>query len=183
MLTQVWNKPNLSGRITLVFKTELALNRAETVLQQSALIYPSTSNCTVFPSMNLGLKKINNYSLLFQKDTTCFNLILRNALFTSMEKTHPFQLRDISTEDISHSALSSVLGMLRASCSAVIPQQRPLPYRRIFQGQGAGSSIPWTPELGTSSCPNAAFWPPSLPFFKVNWERFSSGTQRYKKAV
>lgn len=57
MLTQVWNKPNLSGRITLVFKTELVLNRARTVLQKSALIYPSTSNCTVFPSVNLGLKK------------------------------------------------------------------------------------------------------------------------------
>lgn len=56
MLTQVWNKPNLSGRITLVFKTELVLNRAETMLQKSALIYSSTNNCTIFPSVNLGLK-------------------------------------------------------------------------------------------------------------------------------
>lgn len=76
----------------------------------------------------------------------------------------------------------------RASCRAAIPQQRPLPHRWIFQGQGSWDQrIQWIPEpnkqLGTSRDPPAqtlrsvlwhypgnAAW--SLPFLKVNRECF-----------
>lgn len=128
MLTQVWNEPNLSRRIRLVFKTELVLNRIETMLQKSALIYPSASNCTIFPRVNLGLKKID-FAFLFQNNTspTCFDLILQNSLFNSITlqpsgKPTFFPVQGHFPCNAIYTPLSPpALEMRRASCSAAIP--------------------------------------------------------------
>lgn len=147
-------KPNLSGRITLSFQTELVLKRRKTMLQKSALIYPSTSNCMILPRVHVGLKNAICFPFSkWYKLTMPPNLILQNALLNSVTLQPSGEKRLFFSVHVYSNAIYTWVSPSKPFAVQELLHQRSLPDSLISRGREMSNCSQSLPALRARSFP------------------------------